>query len=114
MIFVISLIYSRFLVSVSMILMVILAIAKARENSDFNFSSFLKSLPYFGLILVFAVILLSGINSDDNSAWLHQVKLKLPFLILPFAFYILKPIDEKAHRWIHFGLIGVILASSLQ
>ena len=97
-----------------MILMVFLAIGKTREDSDFNFFSAMKSLPYSGLILVFGVVVLSGINSDDNSAWLHQVKLKLPFLILPFAFYILKPVNEKTHRWIHFGLIGVILASSIQ
>ena len=97
-----------------MILMIILAIAKAREDSDFSFSSFLRCLPYSGLLLVFGVIALSGINSEDSGAWIHQVKLKLPFLILPVAFYILKPIDKKTHRWIHFGLIGVLLLSSIQ
>tara|TARA_R110000737_G_scaffold276741_1_gene283534 strand:+ start:335 stop:1354 length:1020 start_codon:yes stop_codon:yes gene_type:complete len=60
------------------------------------------------------MILTSGINSEDNGAWLHQVRLKLPFLVLPVAFYILKPIPEKSHRWIHYGLIGVLLASSFQ
>ena len=102
------------MVSVSMIFMVFLAIAKAREDSDFNFTSFLKNIPYSGLVLVFIMILISGINSDDHSAWLHQVKLKLPFLVLPVAFYVLKPINEQSHRWIHFGLIGVVLASSFQ
>lgn len=97
-----------------MILMVILAIVEARENSDFRFSSFFKSLPYSGLVLVFGVILLSGINSEDSTEWIKQVKLKLPFLILPLAFYVLKPIDEKVHRWIHLGLIGIVAASSVQ
>jgi O-antigen ligase len=97
-----------------MILMVILALAKAKNDSDLNFSLFLKKLPYSGLILVFGVIVLSGINSTDQSAWLHQVKLKLPFLILPFSFYFLKPINQNVHRWIHLGLIGIISASSLQ
>lgn len=110
MIFVISLICSRFMVSVSMILMVILAIAKSRESS--NLSSFWKNLPYSGLLLVFVIVALSGINSEDSSAWIHQVKLKLPFLILPIAFYILKPVDNKTHRWVHIGLIGVMLLSS--
>ncbi|MFT6334815.1 MAG: O-antigen ligase [Halioglobus sp.] len=94
--------------------MVILAIAKAKENSVSNFSSFLKNLPYSGLLLVFGVIILSGINSEDNNAWMHQVKLKLPFLILPIAFYFLKPMEKKPHQWIHLGLIGVILVSSFQ
>lgn len=102
------------MVSVSMIVMVVLAIAETKYDSNFKFSSFLKNLPYSGLLLVFGVVFFSGINSVDQSAWLHQVKLKLPFLVLPFAFYMLNPINEKAHRWIHMGLIGVLLVSSLQ
>lgn len=100
------------MVSVSMILMVILAIVKSREG--YNLSSFWKNLPYSGLVLVFGIIALSGINSEDSGAWLNQIKLKLPFLILPIAFYILKPVDNKTHRWVHLGLIGVILLSSFQ
>ncbi len=100
------------MVSVSMILMVILAIVKSREG--YNLSSFWKNLPYSGLVLVFGIIALSGINSEDSGAWLNQIKLKLPFLILPIAFYILKPVDNQTHRWVHLGLIGVILLSSFQ
>lgn len=96
-----------------MIVMIILAIAKAKEDSDFSFYSFLKCLPYSGLLLVFGIILLSGINSENSTEWVHQVKLKLPFLILPFAFYIIKPIDYKTHRWIHLTLISVIAISSM-
>ena len=102
------------MVSVSMILMVILAILEARDNSEFNFSSFLKSLPYSGLLLVFGVIVLSGVNSEDSGEWMKQVKLKLPFLILPLVFYVLKPIDQKVHRLVHLGLIGIVAASSIQ
>ena len=97
-----------------MILMAILAIFEARERSDFRISSFLKNISYSGLILVFGIVLLSGINSEDSTEWIKQVKLKLPFLILPLAFYVLKPVDKKAHRWIHLGLIGIVAVSSLQ
>lgn len=102
------------MVSVSMIAMIVLAITKAREDSDFHFPSFLKSLPYSGLLLVFAVVVLSGVNSEDNATWVEQVRMKLPFLVLPFVFYILKPISEKTHRWIHFGLISIVVFSSFQ
>lgn len=114
MIFVISLIYSRFMVSVAMILVVILAIMKAKEDYRFSVISFAKDLPYSGLLLVFGVILLSGINSADSGAWMKEVKIKLPFLILPVAYYILRPVDQKTHRLIHYSLIGVILVSSIQ
>jgi len=102
------------MVSVSMILMVILAIVKARQESGFSLTDFLKDIRYSGLLLVFAIILISGINSSDTGEWLDQIKLKLPFLILPISFYVLQPVDQKTHRWIHLGLIGVILISVFQ
>lgn len=37
-------------------------------------------------ILFFLVILLSGINSDNTAMWLNFLRIKIPFLILPFAF----------------------------
>jgi len=114
MIFVLSLIYARFVVSVSMILLVVLAIVKVRKESNFNLSSFFKDIPYSGLLLVFAIILLSGINSEDKSEWIDQIRLKLPFLLLPISFYVLKSIDKETHRWIHLGLIGVVVISAFQ
>jgi len=100
MIFVLSLIYARFVVSVSMILLVVLAIVKVRKESNFNLSSFFKDIPYSGLLLVFAIILLSGINSEDKSEWIDQIRLKLPFLLLPISFYVLKSIDKETHRFL--------------
>lgn len=102
------------MVSVSMLLMVILAIVKARQDGQFSFKSFFREYSYSGLLLVGVVIILSGINSDDIGKWQEQVRLKLPFLILPIAFYILKPIDKITHRWIHLGLIGIVSISSFQ
>lgn len=58
-----------------------------------------KSLKRNWVILLpsvyFFVFVLSGINSENTLSWLNYVKLKLPFLALPFAFYAVKNISRK-------------------
>jgi len=112
-VFVISLIYSRFMVSVCMIGFVLLAIYHFLNEGRVSLSSFFKEKAYVGLLLVFVAVLLSGINSSDTSQVLLQLKLKLPFALLPLAFYILRPIDDKTHQWIHRALIITMAVSTV-
>jgi len=84
-----------------MIGFVLLAIYHFLNEGRVSLSSFFKEKAYVGLLLVFVAVLLSGINSSDTSQVLLQLKLKLPFALLPLAFYILRPIDDKTHQWIH-------------
>lgn len=113
LVFVISLFYSRFMVSFCMIAFTVLAIIEAQKEGAFSIRSFIKDKAFAGLLLVFIAILLSGINSSDHQQWLLQIKLKLPFLFLPFAFYIFKPwIDQKFHKWIHLAFIATAFFSS--
>lgn len=102
------------MVSVSLIAMTILGIYQATQDPDFSFKSFIKDKSYAGLVLIFIVVLFSGINSDNHTEWIHQIKLKLPFLFLPFAFYAIKPIDRDTHQWIHYAFIATVLISSFQ
>lgn len=74
---------------------------------------FLKDKAYVGMTLVFFVYLLSGINSEDASEWLKQVRIKLPFLLLPFAFYGLRPLRTLHHKKLHLGLGLVGLVSAI-
>ncbi len=96
-----------------MLSFLILAIYKIRKDKKFKLKSFFKNKAYSGLSLVFFVVLLSGINSEEIAPWLLQVKLKIPFLILPFAFYVLRPIGKKEHFWIHSAFVIIVLVSSL-
>jgi O-antigen ligase len=113
--FVISLFYSRFMVTFSMIALTLLAISVAQTRSSFSFRSFIKDKAFSGLILVFLAIFLSGINSEDHLQWLLQVKLKLPFLFLPVVFFIFKhSVDKKFHAWIHYVFIATAFFSTFQ
>ncbi len=101
------------MVSVCMIAFTILAIIEAQKNDSFSFRSFITDKSFAGLLLVFVAILFSGINSSDQQQWLLQIRLKLPFLFLPFAFFIFKPwIDQKIHRWIHYTFIAIAFLST--
>jgi len=96
-----------------MIGFVLLAIYHFLNEGRVSLSSFFKEKAYVGLLLVFVAVLLSGINSSDTSQVLLQLKLKLPFALLPLAFYILRPIDDKTHQWIHRALIITMAVSTV-
>jgi len=101
------------MVSFCMIAFSVLAIYEAYQDSNFSIRAFFKDKAFAGLFLVFIAIILSGINSSDQNQWLLQIKLKLPFLFLPFAFYVFKPwIDQKFHKWIHFAFITTAFLST--
>lgn len=44
--------------------------------------------------IYFFVTLFSGINSEDKHQWLSWVRLTLPFVAVPVAFYALKPLSK--------------------
>ena len=47
---------------------------------------YLRRPVFYINVLFFLVILLSGINSTDRHQWLVFLQIKVPFLLLPFAF----------------------------
>ncbi len=73
---------------------------------------FFKDKAFLGLTLVFLVYFVSGLNSEDHTEWIKQVRIKAPFLVLPLAFYFLNAINRSEHKWIHLwlGVVGVVSA----
>lgn len=101
------------MVSVSMFALAILAILEARNDRNFSIKSFFKHKAFAGLVLVFLAVLLSGINSENVQQWALQVKLKLPFLILPLAIFVLRPlVDRSFHKWVHYAFIATAFVST--
>ncbi len=90
----VSMIFSmEFLLSQAMILMVATAVFEWRGGGLHLRSSFLK-LPkklrhepvWWVFTLPFFIVLFSGLWSEDYGYWLERLRIKLPFLVLPFAF----------------------------
>ncbi len=113
-----GLIYGKFLLSVSMISLAALAlfnspIIKARLSFLNNVPDNSRSawIPSLSIILVFVLILLSGVHSDNLSYWAKYGQLKLPYLVMPLAFLFLPQWERKDYFNIHYFFIALCFIS---
>ena len=105
-----SIYYSLFLLSISSIGFAAIALYKVIvEKPSFNKS---QILPFATLLLVFIVTFISGINSEDLGHWLRHLRMKLPFLILPPAFYILRKSVAKYYDQLCLAFLSVGIIST--
>lgn len=65
--------------------------------------------PFLLPIPIFLITVFSGLLSEDIGVWMDFIAKKLPFLILPFAFYALR--DKISERHMSYLAIFVILIS---
>ena len=100
-----------YVLSIAMISISVLAIVKYIRK-EVKFDSF-TLLPFAALILVFLVTFISGINSEDLTQWVRHLRLKLPFLILPFSFYLLRDLIGRFFYHILLFFILLTLGSSI-
>ena len=101
-----SIVYSKFLLSVSIISFFILAIYRVyMDGMDIRpFSKhYLVLWP-----LLFITICLSGLNSSNTTEWMHQVQLKLPYLVFPFSLWVFKDILRDYYHQVHQVFILII------
>ena len=102
-----GLFFSRFLLSVSMILFII---------SSFQFNNPLNQLKSFfyqpilvGISLLFLLPFISGLWSQDIDTWASIIRIKLPLLLLPFAFASGYFIPKK--NWVTLSVIFILLTA---
>jgi O-antigen ligase len=99
---IIGLLFSKFLISVGMIVLIVIAVVNPRLRQ--NLQLFFKNPAALFFTAVFFVYLISGINSADQQQWLERLRIKLPFLILPFAFVSLVPFTHRQFMQLLFLL----------
>ncbi|MBK7427545.1 MAG: hypothetical protein IPI60_11220 [Saprospiraceae bacterium] len=98
--------WSKFLISLSIFLFVLLAIPhivsriKSLRNIRPRPALYALSLPFRdivcgSLILIFLGTSVSALLSETNQD-IHKVQLRLPYLLLPFAFYFLPAISQNS------------------
>ena len=103
-------IFSKALITICLISIIVLA---SVHYSNEKLKHFVKAKQYSLFVLLFAMILLSGINSDNLTQWSHHLNIKLPFLFLPLAFFLLPRISETWVISIHMWLIIVLSVSAI-
>lgn len=76
---------------------------------QYRSTSEIRLLPFLFPIPIFLITAFSGLQSEDTGVWLDFISKKLPFLILPFAFYALR--DQMREKHLSHLAIFVILTS---
>lgn len=61
--------------------------------------------------LYFFAIVFSGINSENKNSWLDWVRLTLPFLLVPIAFYGIPPLSKEPFKKLLSVFIGIMSVS---
>jgi len=110
----ISIVYSKFLLTVSIMAIFGLSIYKAyKDGFKTVFKGFISTTPLVVITLFFFIIFLSGINSENIGEWLHQVKMKLPYLTVPFSLWVFRDVVRQYYLIYHQLFISIIVISSL-
>ncbi len=118
--FFVSLIYSVYTLSVVMFLFAIPALFalethpfRLRLRKDFlpKIGNLLQQPEWWVISLHFFLVLYGGLYSDDTNYWLSRVRIKIPFLLLPVAFYLIPVITRQNYLRIH-GLFVIIVTLS--
>lgn len=118
----ISLLYSFYILSLCMFGFGVLAFFQIqfkpfrvqwRPKFIHEFRQFQKEPPWYALSLIFFIVLLSGLYSDDTAYWLERLRIKVPFLLLPLAFYLIPSIGRATYHKILLAFLAIMCLSSL-
>lgn len=115
LLFMTSMIYSKFLLSVSMFGLGAMAVfdfsnnMKLRDDFLSGVKLFFRTPVFVALALTVLAYLISGVNSSDLGEWFWRVRTKSPFLFLPMIFFLL-PMWPKVW-YSHFMAFFAAMAS---
>ncbi|MFT5164834.1 MAG: O-antigen ligase [Saprospiraceae bacterium] len=120
---IVALIYSKFLLTIGMILLLLISLLDvrtgARVNIAFNpelkhnFRKIWWRKDFLVVSLFFLLVLFSGIYSTDLGYLGERLRIKLPFLLLPFAFIGIPPFSERQYLSLFYLLILVVGCSAI-
>ena len=109
----IGLLYSKALISIGMILIGLIGLII--PNYKTTLFKLKKHPLLIAWMLIFVIHLFSGFNSTDTVIWLGKLKMKLPFLLLPFALVSIPEVEQGEKRLKRIVLLfsAVLIASSI-
>jgi len=102
----IGLLFSKFLMSLSMGILLLAAIINYKEGNIWR--NFIQKKAYPATTLIFFIILVSGLYTDNIGKWGEQLRIALPFLLLPIAFAGLPPPATRQYTGVMWGFVPLI------
>lgn len=108
------------IISIPMIMLVLIALIEVQYPSENNGRFAVQLRPnivqrlqdkkyWFWIAIPFLLVVLSMPYSEDWDYLIERLRIKLPFLILPFAFAVTPPLKRKELHLIGFAFIGIML-----
>lgn len=122
---VVSMAVSPFLLSIAMWGLVYTAFWQAQREAPaqpgrrwwrvlaYSFGKLFRQPALAVLVLLLLVPVGSGLWSDDQGYWLERVRVRLPFLVLPWAFANMPPLGKRRHRLLLYILVWVLVVLCL-
>ncbi len=107
----IGLLYSRFLISIGMLLFLVAGVSNYQQSG--KLIGFINNRYYLSVTIIFFLFLISGLWSEDTDYFLNRMRIKLPFLFLPFAFYLSPRLSKDIMQRLMLFFIGLIVCSVL-
>ena len=113
---IVGLLLSRVLISVGMIILMVNAVFNVRIAT--NARQYFRNPALLAITSIFVMVLMSGLYSENLAYFMDRMRIKLPFLLLPFSIVAI----PKFNRGLFYGLlyfffwlmVGVCLYSMLQ
>lgn len=97
---------SRAMASIGIIALVVLAFVSSNPLDVFR--KYFKQTQLWVLSFLFVAVLISGVYSEDQNAWLGWLRIKLPFLFLPLAFAAFHKISQRAFTLVLYAFVLVL------
>lgn len=82
---------------------------KVRKDLGSKFVQFIKAPEYILITLFFLATPVSAWIHHDSAAVLNDMQLKLPYLLLPFAYFLFKPVSREWMAW--FSTLFIIMST---
>lgn len=111
MLSIIGLFFSKAILSVSLILFPILALLWILRGGKKLLLT--EVAPFAALSLTFLIIIFSALKGGDTDYILTQLQMKLPFLALPFALWVLPGISRQQLHWVVLVFGGFALLTGV-
>ncbi len=111
LIMLVSVFFSRILLSVTMIVFVPFAILHQQIRKQVE--TFFKSPFLWSMSLLFFLPMLSGLWTHNHNEWIEVIKIKLPLLLMPFAFAGSFGFSKKYWQLLAWVFVGIITAATL-
>jgi len=102
--------YSKSLITICTISILVAGLLRFQLDKLISFS---RDYKYVIFSLVLVGLLVSVINSNNTQAWLQAINIKLPFILLPFGFYLVPRICIDKLVNFHLWLLAVLALSAI-